>query len=270
MGKNNSGEGPWTKAGVIVSILAIVVGFTGYTLKNLIDNDRETTTAASISETTTESARVKTTAELIRAGTTIELFTVQVDLATKIARGQMRNLLFGGYTWRVLDVQGDKALLITEDIIELHPYHSERVAITWETCALRAYLNGEFFGKFSAQEQAVICDTSSVNADNQWYRINGGNNTTDKVFLLSIEEVVRYFGDSGLLKKQPEGSWWIDDNFNINRVAMYSNDVSWWLLRSPGNYPNNAAFVHKDGRIYIVGIRVDREGGVRPALWLQL
>jgi hypothetical protein len=40
---------------------------------------------------------------------------------------------FGEYNWRVLDVQGDKALIITEDVVELRPYHEQYVEVTWET-----------------------------------------------------------------------------------------------------------------------------------------
>jgi len=177
---------------------------------------------------------------------------------------------FGGYTWRVLDEQDGKMLLITEDIIEQRPYNADDEDVTWETCALRAYLNGEFYSKFSAQEQAMILETRNTNADNQWSGTDGGNDTMDKVFLLSIEEVVKYFGDSGQLKNRPEYKWWIDDQYNSERVAKFINDGSWWWLRSPGCDQGRAAGVSLVGIVYLYGNTVTNEFDVRPALWLSL
>jgi len=177
---------------------------------------------------------------------------------------------FGGYTWRVLDEQDDKLLLITEDIIELRPYNAAYEDVTWETCTLRAYLNGEFYSKFSEQEQAMILETRNTNLDNQWFETDGGNDTMDKVFLLSLEEVVKYFGDSGQLKNRPEDIWRIDDQYNSKRVAKFSNDKFRWLLRSPGYSRDYVTFVSNDGFVRLYGIRVDEECGVRPALWIKL
>jgi hypothetical protein len=47
---------------------------------------------------------------------------------------------------------------------------------------------------------------------------------------------------------------------------------AWWL-RSPGNNSNNAAIVNNDGNVNVNGNNVDNvntNGGLRPALWLNL
>jgi len=62
-------------------------------------------------------------------------------------------LSFGNYSWIVLDIQDDKALLLTEFIIEQGSYHSSYSEITWTDCALRKYLNGEFYNSFPKSEQ---------------------------------------------------------------------------------------------------------------------
>jgi hypothetical protein len=130
---------------------------------------------------------------------------------SSLAVGQ-RNFKFGPYNWRVLDVQNGKALLITEDIVEKRRYHSSYTDITWVCCELRHYLNGAFFQTFSSAEQSRILQTNNTNANNQWFGTKGGENTTDRVFLLSIEEVVEYFGDSGQLRNRPKkDSLYIDD-----------------------------------------------------------
>ena len=199
--------------------------------------------------------------------------TPKPTIVAEIARGKKRNPPFGGYTWRVLDVQDDRALLITEDIIEERRYHDKWNEVTWETCALRDYLNGNFFyGKFCAQEQAMILEITNANLDNQWFETKGGYPTKDKVFLLSIEEVVKYFGDSGQLQnKNPESEYWINDRYNKERAAKCNNAGSWWWLRSPGNTQRNAADVGSDGFVNLVGDNVSPTScGVRPALWLNL
>lgn len=117
---------------------------------------------------------------------------------------------FGKYEWRVLDVQNGKALLLSEKIIEQRAYHDPFASspplsdeITWETCTLRGYLNGKFYNSFSEEDKARIIETTIKNPDNLWYGTIGGNDTRDKIFLLSIEEADRYFGNSGdYLKKR--------------------------------------------------------------------
>ena len=109
-----------------------------------------------------------------------------------------RNVRFGKYNWRVLDIQNEKALLLTEDIIGFRLYGGS----TWEGCALREYLNGAFLQTLSSSEQSRIVSVANTNPDNPWYGTSGGRNTTDKIFLLSIDEVVKYFGDSGQLRKK--------------------------------------------------------------------
>jgi len=43
-------------------------------------------------------------------------------------------IIFGNYKWRVLDIKDDRALIITENIIELRWYHNDFVHTTWEIC----------------------------------------------------------------------------------------------------------------------------------------
>ena len=180
---------------------------------------------------------------------------------------------FGDYDWRVLDVQNDKALLLSEKVIEKRTYHSSMVNITWEKCELRRYLNGEFYNKFNANEKGGIAETNVKTSNNPWYGTAGGSDTKDKIFLLSIEEVVKHFGDSGQLRsKSPNSKWWIDDQYNSARIAKDSSEtVSWWWLRSPGNISTSAAHVLEGGYVHIKGDYAHfLSGGVRPVLWLNL
>lgn len=106
-------------------------------------------------------------------------------------------ILFGDFEWNVLDIQGDRALLITEYIIEQRSYNDVYKETTWADCSMRQYLNGEFYDRFTEADKLRICSVTNKNFDNQWYKTNGGEDTQDHIFLLSMEEIVcQYFGDS--------------------------------------------------------------------------
>ena len=178
---------------------------------------------------------------------------------------------FGTHEWRVLDIQSGRALIMSENIFEYRQYHQDFAFITWEDCSLRAYLNEEFFNSntFSDADRARIVEVTNVNDNNQWFGVNGGANTQDRIFLLSIAEIVKYFGDSGQLDNRPSDAQWIIDQYSLNRIATYNGTISLWWQRSPGMYNVRASIVGDEGDLCIAGYRVDNVGGVRPALWLN-
>lgn len=194
---------------------------------------------------------------------------------------------FGEYEWRILDIKDDKVLILTEEIIELRDYHNKSVDITWKDCELRKYLNGEFYYRFSENDRESIIETINKNYSNLWYGADGGEDTTDKVFLLSMDEIVRtYFGNSSKLLDYPGKNqrYWFQrkDENNIKRRATYLNSSWWWWVRTPGKNNRVAVYIHGDGNIGIQGNGVskrntnvihrltnDNRGGVRPALWIK-
>ena len=152
---------------------------------------------------------------------------------------------FGEYDWYVLNQQDDRMLILTEKIIGRRAYHSRVENITWETCDIRKYLNGEFFNSFDEPNRERIIEVINENPDNPWYGTSGGNTTADKIFLLSIADVMKYFGDSGLCenrRKEEPCDWcndeywpWLNDQYDINRRAVDDTGmVQSWRLRSPG------------------------------------
>ena len=155
---------------------------------------------------------------------------------------------FGEYHWLVLDVQEDKALIITEDVVEEREYHDENVDITWENCTLRKYLNGEFLGKFDVER---VVPTNNKNRHNLWHINIGGEDTVDSVFLLSFDDAITYF------------------NENIDRQAKFNGEHCCWWLRTQKNYESKAIFITWGGST-AGGECVDVPVGVRPALWLKL
>jgi hypothetical protein len=177
--------------------------------------------------------------------------------------------------WRVLDVQNGQALLLSEKIIEKRAYHPSFVDITWEKCELRSYLNGAFYNSLG-QDKSRIAEQIIDNPNNPWFNTSGGNTTSDKIFLLSLDEVcgltgITYFGDSSSNLKN-KSTWGINDGNNSKRIAKDNSGTAchWWL-RSSGSKKHNAARVYTDGRVFVCGGSVDNTSvGVRPALWLNL
>ena len=88
--------------------------------------------------------------------------------------------------------------------LETMAYHWQSQPITWEGCSLRDYLNSNFYkGVFSDDERQWIAQTLNSNPGSSAYGTYGGNSTYDYVFLLSIDEVLRYFPYEALRKTQP-------------------------------------------------------------------
>ena len=198
---------------------------------------------------------------------------------------------FGNINWRILDVQGESALLLTEDIVEKRAYNIEQKAVTWKTCSLRKYLNGEFYNRFTSKDRARIlpCKNSNENTvftsmTGKNYNTSGGASTKDSVFLLSLKEAKRYFKTSDVHTK----TFWNDHYPNSwldfyekqlpeytpqsdKLKTTYNGKAWWWWLRSPGFDRSSAAHVDYGGDLDVSGYSVDIvEGGVRPALWLNL
>ena len=167
--------------------------------------------------------------------------------------------------WLVLKVDGDKALVISKYALDCQQYNTSFTAVTWETCSLRKWLNGTFISAaFSSEEQTSII-SSTVTADkNPSYSTSPGNNTTDKVFLLSITEVNKYFSSDSA--RQCQGT-----AYCYAQGAYKAAGNCWWWLRSPGGNSDLAADVHYDGSVYDYGYDVYSSfDAVRPALWINL
>ncbi|MCR5135930.1 MAG: DUF6273 domain-containing protein [Oscillospiraceae bacterium] len=196
--------------------------------------------------------------------------------------------------WLVLAKQGSRALVVSRYALESKAYNDERVDITWETCTLRSWLNSTFLNTaFTASEQSRIPTVTVVNNDNTKFGTEGGNNTQDKVFLLSISEVEQYFSSESKRvydSEDPDDYWvywpdrmcaptayvytqWGCTSWEDWLNSWYEGNTEiwgcWWWLRSPGGDQDSAAGVDGGGYLDDFGDYGDG-GGVRPALWINL
>ena len=168
--------------------------------------------------------------------------------------------------WIVLDIQDEKALVISKCALDCKRYNETYTKVTWETCTLRKWLNNEFLNTaFSAPEKGLI-STVTVSADeNPLYRTKPGNATQEKIFLLSIAEAKIYFSNNearqckSTIYAQEQGAY-----------SNYEEDCRWWL-RSPGDSQTSAAGIDTDGDLDNSGDFVNCDSrAVRPAFWIDL
>ena len=182
---------------------------------------------------------------------------------------------FGAFYFRVLKIQNDCMLVVTDSVLDTKmEFCSTYINSDWAGCDIRHFLNQKMYYEFSVKEKSFIKKTKVQTASNPWYGTAGGSDTDDFLFLLSLEEVLIHFGGTATLKNpQSQGSFWISDAYNKNRMA-YDEDSnpSWWWLRSPGVSSQSAGIVHQDGRVCVAGYCIDETvhggGGVRPAMWI--
>ena len=183
------------------------------------------------------------------------------------SKGEIQPLM-----WRVLAVEKDKALIITEQLIDTMQYNSFSDDITWEKCSLRFWLNNTFItSAFGGSLPRRVMVTTNDNPDNPKHGTEGGAPTEDKVFLLSVEEAEKYFKDNadrmaGVTEyAQKQGAWVSNDYLLPN-----GEKAGLWWLRSPGYISHTASRVLINGDINSHGGSIVRENvAVRPAMWIS-
>lgn len=174
--------------------------------------------------------------------------------------------------WQVLDIKNGKMLVISKYALDCQRYNTELTDVTWETCTLRNWLNNTFYsGTFTEDERAAIADSTVYAQANPQYNTNPGNDTTDKVFLLSITETNEYFGSDGARRCKPTDYAVAVGAYAGGAYINSDNGHCRWWLRSPGHYQATAARVDYDGGVIAYGDNVNGDyGAVRPAMWINL
>lgn len=176
--------------------------------------------------------------------------------------------------WLVLDKVNDKALLLAlynVDVIAFDEGKQEKK--TWETSTLRSWLNGKFReSAFDEKEQECIAETVVRAEANPLYGTEGGVDSRDYIFILSVEEAERY------LKKIEERKTQIEPPVNKEKID-WSKDIpiedttdfyGWWL-RTPGENEKRMVYVSGFGEIHLEGASAgDSWTSVRPAMWIDL
>lgn len=190
---------------------------------------------------------------------------IQKNMLSKAEVGEYVN--FGSYEqdnnisngkedieWLVLSKENNHILLITRYGLDCQAYSTSSVSVTWKNCFLREWLNDTFLNEaFSPEEAKNIMRTD----------LDEG--TSDKVFLLSINEANKYFDSDSA--RYCKGTAYC---YGMGAYATNQGDC-WWWLRTLGTYVARVAFVNYSGTVIERGNTVNNSGGVvRPALWIDL
>ena len=168
--------------------------------------------------------------------------------------------------WVVLAKRNDRILVCSRDALAALPFSQESGRESWGASTLRDWLNERFLqDAFSPEEQDMI-PTVLVSAEkNPDYGTSPGGTTKERIFLLNIQEIGKYFPDGTDCRCRP----------TPYTAAMGGNadadGFGWWWLRSAGRSGAYAATVYRDGAVDSDGAAVQNSLGlVRPAMWINL
>ncbi len=182
--------------------------------------------------------------------------------------------------WVVLDIQDGKALLMSVKIID-YVKNNMTEKMLWSKCKVRSWLSDTFYDTaFSKTEKKAIVVTQVHTEDNPYY-LRGGCDTKDRLFCLSMTEVMKYFNALNEL-----GAAVIDlgdplalaEMTEVTRLkAIKAGDINafdtyvHWVLRDAGDtycmtmvYQSNT---FKDASVMQGGCG---SIGVRPVMWVEI
>lgn len=172
-------------------------------------------------------------------------------------------------SWIVIDVKDGKALLLSEKVIDLVPYNTEKTEVTWETCSLRKWLNEDlYYGSFTDEERQMIVKTTVNNKDLPDEGCNYGSDTEDYLYVLSYREMLDTAADCDEYAKPSYTQIALEHHNNVR--------VSYWR-RDPGMMGDGTVALKTlgtmefDGRFQAYCSDVNSSYvGVRPAMWVDI
>ena len=141
----------------------------------------------------------------------------------------------------------------------------------YELSTIRLWLNDNFYNTaFSDIEKELILTTLVDNSINSTdYNSNEYicNNTNDKIFLLSLNEVLKYFNVGNV--PIYSSYYALSQGLFANMTDSFNAGcVSWWL-RTPGVSSIGVITIEQnytqDMEAYVISY-----GGIRPAMWIKI
>lgn len=172
--------------------------------------------------------------------------------------------------WEIVATKDDMALVVSKYALDRKNYHDIDEDVTWETCSLRSWLNNDFFNDtFTDDEKSLISDSSVKAYNNPTYDVFAGNDTVDKVFILSVEEFNMYYPAGSKKGYAPTAYTEAKD------IHVYRTGTCMVWLRNPGQVANSACFLFGSAGANVEGGWVAGHEGVGaklavcPAMWIN-
>lgn len=168
--------------------------------------------------------------------------------------------------WKVLAKEDNRILVISDKALKCKPHIFKEGKGQWESSEIRTWLNEDFLnGSFSEDEKKAIPETTLTNADNPICGADGGNDTTDRIFLLSYDEVKQY------MDTEESRICYATEAAKEEEIYISNhNGATWWWLRSQGYSLSRMMRISATGVISDVGEATNSQRpGVRPAMWIE-
>lgn len=166
--------------------------------------------------------------------------------------------------WLVLSEDEDRLFIVSKKSIVFRRFDKD--GRRWNDSEIRQWLNADFINEaFSHYEQPSIIKTDVTTTFVTEEPCAGYEcadiHTQDRIFLLSVEEVERYFPEkvSRIQKKSGLASYALEEE------RKYTN--AWWL-RNTGGFSGAALLVLEDGNFYGDASTQNIEG-IRPAMYIS-
>ena len=197
----------------------------------------------------------------------------KIDIEQEVFKSQILNsgqtdLPFGQYKgndieWIVLEVNGDQALLVSKYVLDSAQFNSGEEEVPYEQCAIYKTVNENMYDEmFSEKEKSIILETvldapeeetepkneqetSENTEENNAEKTEDENTVKTRVFLLSADELEKYFDEADYIAMKMDGK------------------ASNYWLRTPGA-------VNKKGIMTTEDFMLNQEKGIRPAIWINL
>ena len=145
--------------------------------------------------------------------------------------------------WRILEINGAAALVISAYVLDQQPFNDTWPDdLSWENCSLRKWLNDDVYNAaFSDTEKEALLTTPVSNARLSEHDSIEGPDTLDKLYVLSIDELYRFYPNRA-------------DRTNLalvrGDVGMYLNHAMYLRTMSKEAYtPAGPALLWNDGGI---------------------
>ena len=163
--------------------------------------------------------------------------------------------------WLVLDRDGDRALLLSQQVLDAQPFCESSAEAEWNTSDVRAWLNDAFLNAaFSAEAQEKLEE------------MYAGDDAvgTDRVFLLSSADEGRYF-------QSDEARIAFPTTYALAQGAPVDAENSeggcqWWLRTVMEGDARGVACIAPSGSdaMMLLWEGGSPKSGVRPAIWVRL
>ncbi len=171
--------------------------------------------------------------------------------------------------WMVLEVDDDKALLLSRYLLDRVTYNEVGEEVSWEECSLREWLNKDFYKEaFERSERKLILETEIAIDEEE------DETVQDNVFLLNVDQAWDYFEDGERVDEK-------GNPYNYSRAASateYAASIiksslkfeyeSWWVLSQKECY-GDGVLVCDDGEMRAC-FTVTNTCYIRPAIWVML